>query len=155
ELIKNALMEGAQWWNEAFEAAGFKDAFQVKVLPADADPSDIRYNVVQWVHRSTRGWSYGSSIMDPRTGEILKGEVTLDSRRVRQDYLIVQGLKGNFDALQDDDSVLTNMALNRIKQLSAHELGNTLGLAHNFIGSIYNRASVMDYPAPKVDIVEG
>lgn len=154
ELIKNALMEGAKWWNEAFEVAGFKDAFQVRILPADADPSDIRYNVVEWVHRSTRGWSYGSSIIDPRTGEILKGEVTLDSRRVRQDYLIAQGLIGDFDS-SDDNSKLTKMALNRIKQLSAHELGHTLGISHNFIASTHNRASVMDYPAPKVDIVSG
>lgn len=154
ELIKNALMEGAEWWNEAFETAGFKNAFQVKILPPDADPSDIRYNVVEWVHRSTRGWSYGSSIIDPRTGEILKGEVTLDSRRVRQDYLIAQGLVGDFDS-GNNASLLTEMALNRIKQLSAHELGHTLGLSHNFIASIHDRASVMDYPAPKVAIVNG
>ncbi len=154
ELIKNALMEGAKWWNEAFEAAGFKNAFQVKVLPADADPSDIRYNVVQWVHRSTRGWSYGSSIVDPRTGEILKGEVTLDSRRVRQDYLIAQGLIGDFDS-GEGSAKLKEMALSRINQLSAHELGHTLGLAHNFIASIHDRASVMDYPAPKVNIDNG
>lgn len=154
ELIRNALMEGAAWWNEAFEAAGFKNAFQVKVLPADADPSDIRYNVVQWVHRSTRGWSYGSSIVDPRTGEILKGEVTLDSRRIRQDYLIARGLLGDFDSGADQHE-LSEIALARIRQLSAHELGHTLGLAHNFIGSIHNRASVMDYPAPKVDIKNG
>lgn len=147
-------MEGAKWWNEAFEAAGFKNAFQVKVLPADADPSDIRYNVVQWVHRSTRGWSYGSSIVDPRTGEILKGEVTLDSRRVRQDYLIAQGLIGDFDS-GEGSAKLKEMALSRINQLSAHELGHTLGLAHNFIASIHDRASVMDYPAPKVNIDNG
>lgn len=154
KLIKEALIKGAQWWNEAFEAAGFKNAFQVEVLPADADPSDIRYNVVQWVHRSTRGWSYGSSIVDPRTGEILKGEVTLDSRRVRQDYLIAQGLMGDFDS-GEDQSFIKDMALKRINQLSAHELGHTLGLTHNFIASIHDRASVMDYPAPKIDILDG
>jgi hypothetical protein len=154
EPIRSALFEGATWWNAAFEAAGFKDAFQVKMLPADADPMDIRYNVVQWVHRSTRGWSYGSSITDPRTGEILKGKVTLGSLRVRQDYLIAQGLTANFDSDKEQPELL-QMALDRLKQLSAHEIGHTLGLPHNYIASVASRASVMDYPHPYVKITEG
>lgn len=151
EPIRSALFEGATWWNAAFEAAGFKDAFQVKMLPADADPMDIRYNVVQWVHRSTRGWSYGSSITDPRTGEILKGKVTLGSLRVRQDYLIAQGLTANFDSGEEQPELL-KMALDRLKQLSAHEIGHTLGLPHNYIASVASRASVMDYPHPTVNL---
>lgn len=154
EPIRAALFEGATWWNEAFEAAGFKNAFQVKMLPADADPMDVRYNIIQWVHRSTRGWSYGSSITDPRTGEILKGKVSLGSLRVRQDYLIAQGLTANFDANTAQPEML-QMALDRLKQLSAHEIGHTLGLPHNYLASVSSRASVMDYPHPYVKITDG
>jgi hypothetical protein len=153
EPIRSALFEGATWWNQAFEAAGYKDAFQVKMLPADADPMDVRYNLVQWVHRSTRGWSYGASIIDPRTGEILKGKVTLGSLRVRQDYLLAQGLAGDYS--QTDDSKLNKLAFDRLKQLAAHEIGHTLGLPHNYISSIQGRASVMDYPHPLVFLENG
>ena len=165
-------MEGASWWAKAFEAAGFKDAFQVEVLPDDADPMDLRYNVIQWVHRSTRGWSYGTSVIDPRTGEILKGRVTLDSLRARQDALIGTGLvdrraapgalrrRGRRRARStwpglDPSAEPAAMVLARIRQLSAHEVGHTLGLAHNFAASTYGRASVMDYPAPLVKIRDG
>jgi len=154
EPIRSALMDGAKWWNQAFEAAGYRDAFQVKLLPADADPMDIRYNLVQWVHRSTRGWSYGASITDPRTGQILKGKVTLGSLRVRQDYLIAQGLVGSFEGNGADTTEAVQMALSRLRQLAAHEIGHTLGLPHNYAASVNNRASVMDYPHPQVDIVE-
>ncbi|TQV74985.1 DUF5117 domain-containing protein [Aliikangiella marina] len=147
EPVKSALLDGARWWNQAFEAIGYKDAFQVKMLPANADPMDVRYNVIQWVHRATRGWSYGSSVVDPRTGEIIKGHVTLGSLRVRQDYLIAQGMMAPF-AQGENDKALMDMALARIRQLSAHEVGHTLGLMHNFAASTYGRASVMDYPHP-------
>jgi hypothetical protein len=150
EPIRSALMEGASWWNQAFEAAGYKNAFQVKLLPADADPMDIRYNVINWVHRSTRGWSYGASVIDPRTGEIIKGQVTLGSLRVRQDYLIATGLLAPFENGTPADNKMLKMALNRLKQLAAHEVGHTLGLMHNYASSVSNRASVMDYPHPLV-----
>jgi hypothetical protein len=152
EPIRSALVEGASWWNEAFTAAGFKDHFQVKVLPPDADPLDARYNVINWVHRSTRGWSYGSSITDPRTGEIIKGHVLLGSLRIRQDVLLARGLMAEYDEL-DPKTSPSLMALARIRQLSAHEVGHTLGLDHNMAASTDNRASVMDYPAPYVKIV--
>ena len=155
----SSLKEGASWWNQAFEAAGFKDAFQVKVLPEGADPMDVRYNVINWVHRATRGWSYGSSVVDPRTGEIIKGHVTLGSLRVRQDYLIALGLTSPFSdgsvSNTADTSAQQEMALDRIRQLSAHEVGHTLGIAHNFAASENNRASVMDYPHPKISIKNG
>ena len=151
ELIKNALIEGASWWNQAFEAIGYDNAFQVKVLPEDADPLDLRYNVIQWVHRSTRGWSYGSSIVDPRTGEIIKGHVSLGSLRVRQDYLIAQGLRSPFGIGNNDDFAM-KMALARIRQLSAHEVGHTLGFSHNFAASTNDRSSVMDYPHPWIKV---
>ncbi|SFD02172.1 zinc-dependent metalloprotease [Pseudoalteromonas denitrificans] len=155
EPVRSALLEGASWWNDAFEVAGFKDAFKVEMLPEHADPMDIRYNVIQWVHRATRGWSYGSSVIDPRTGEIIKGHVTLGSLRVRQDILLAESLAAPFtkgdESIQDPvRSQLQKMALDRIRQLSAHEVGHTLGIAHNFSASIKNRASVMDYPHPLV-----
>lgn len=152
EPIRSALMEGAQWWNQAFEAAGYKNAFQVKLLPEDADPMDIRYNMINWVHRSTRGWSYGAAVVDPRTGEIIKGNVTLGSLRVRQDYLIATGLLAPFESGVPADNKMLRMALQRLKQLSAHEIGHTIGLQHNYISSTQGRASVMDYPPPVVTI---
>ena len=155
EPVMTALKEGASWWNQAYEAAGYKDAFQVKVLPEGADPMDVRYNVINWVHRATRGWSYGSSVVDPRTGEIIKGHVTLGSLRVRQDYLIALGLTSPFKDGSTDTTAQQEMALDRIRQLSAHEVGHTLGIAHNFAASENNRASVMDYPHPKISIING
>ncbi len=152
EPIKSALIEGASWWNQAFEAAGYKNAFQVKVLPPEADPMDVRYNVINWVHRSTRGWSYGSSVTDPRTGEIIKGHVLLGSLRVRQDFMIAQGLIDAYANGENPDPRMLEMALARLRQLSAHEVGHTLGLTHNFASSVNNRASVMDYPHPFIQL---
>ena len=152
EPVRSALLDGARWWNQAFEAIGYKDAFQVKMLPEDADPMDLRYNVIQWVHRSTRGWSYGSSISDPRTGEILKGHVSLGSLRIRQDFMIAQALQAPYANNDTGDNFALEMALARIRQLSAHEVGHTLGFAHNFAASVNNRASVMDYPHPKLKL---
>jgi len=152
EPIRSALLEGASWWNQAFEAAGYKNAFQVKLLPEDADPMDVRYNIINWVHRSTRGWSYGASVTDPRTGEIIKGHVTLGSLRVRQDYLIATGLLAPMENGTPADDKMLKMALARLRQLAAHEVGHTLGLMHNYAASVSNRASVMDYPHPTVKL---
>lgn len=172
KLVQQALVDGASWWDSAFEAAGFKNAFQVKLLPPNADPLDVRYNVIQWVHRSTRGWSYGGSVIDPRTGEIIKGHVTLGSLRVRQDQLLINSLatkqqpragcaccgiggiaeEATLAELAQSGNSLP-VALARIRQLSAHEVGHTIGFVHNFAASTYaDRASVMDYPAPRVKI---
>lgn len=151
EPVRSALLDGARWWSEAFEAAGYKDAYQVRLLPENADPMDVRYNVIQWVHRSTRGWSYGDSIIDPRTGEILKGHVSLGSLRVRQDYLIAEGLLAPYDGDSLPGEML-EMSLARIRQLSAHEVGHTIGFEHNFAASSQDRASVMDYPVPLIKI---
>ncbi|WP_132055846.1 zinc-dependent metalloprotease [Pseudocnuella soli] len=148
EPIRTALVEGTKWWNTAFEAAGYKNAFQVQLLPPDADPMDIRYNLVQWVHRSTRGWSYGGGITDPRTGEIIKGKVTLGSLRVRQDLLIAQGLLADFEDGKQLSPQIMELCMARMRQLAAHEVGHTLGLPHNYIASTQGRASVMDYPHP-------
>ncbi len=155
EPVRSALIEGASWWNQAFEAAGYKNAFQVKVLPKGADPLDLRYNVIQWVHRSTRGWSYGGSISDPRTGEIIKGHVSLGSLRIRQDFLIASALKAQYKNGNDNDNEALQLALARIRQLAAHEVGHTLGFSHNFAASVNGRASVMDYPHPYVTVKNG
>lgn len=155
EPVKSALLEGAKWWNQAFEAAGYINAFQVKLLPENAHPLDIRYNVIQWVHRSTRGWSYGNTITDPRTGEIIKGHVSLGSLRVRQDFMIAQGILSPYANSNHNHDELMELALARLRQLSAHEIGHTIGLAHNFAASADNRASVMDYPHPLIEIVNG
>ena len=152
EPVRSALLDGARWWNQAFESIGFINAFQVKMLPEDADLLDVRYNVIQWVHRSTRGWSYGSSVSDPRTGEIIKGHVSLGSLRIRQDFLIAQALQAPYAIDDTSDQFALEMALARIRQLSAHEVGHTIGLAHNFAASTKGRSSVMDYPHPTLSI---
>ncbi|MDG1681821.1 MAG: zinc-dependent metalloprotease [Flavobacteriaceae bacterium] len=154
EPVRSALIEGASWWNQAYEAIGFKNAFQVKILPEDADPMDCRYNVIQWVHRSTRGWSYGASVVDPRTGEIIKGHVSLGSLRIRQDFLIAQALLSKPFVDDNNNDPMLEMAIARIKQLSAHEVGHTIGFAHNFAASTNNRSSVMDYPHPLIKILD-
>ena len=154
EPVKSALLDGARWWNQAYESIGFKDAFQVKMLPEGADPLDCRYNVIQWVHRSTRGWSYGASVVDPRTGEIIKGHVSLGSLRIRQDYMIAQALTNEPFASENNNNKMKELAVARIRQLSAHEIGHTIGFAHNFAASTNDRASVMDYPHPLVNLID-
>ncbi len=150
EPIRSALLEGAGWWNQAFEAAGYRDAFRVELLPEGASALDIRYNVINWVHRSTRGWSSGAGVTDPRTGEILKGVVTLGSLRIRQDYMLAEGLLAPYENGDETPPELAEWALARIRQLSAHEVGHTLGLGHNYYDSEAGRISVMDYPHPLI-----
>ncbi|MDC0160620.1 zinc-dependent metalloprotease [Gemmatimonadales bacterium] len=154
EPVRSALLEGARWWNQAFEAAGYRDAFQVVMRPDSISSLDARYNVINWVHRSTRGWSTGGSVSDPRTGEIIKGVVTLGSLRIRQDYMIAEGLLSPYETGDEDPKYLEDWAVARIRQLSAHEVGHTIGLGHNYYNSEAGRISVMDYPHPLVELNE-
>ena len=155
EPIRGALVDGAKWWEDAFAAAGFPDGYKVELLPEDYHPLDVRYNVVQWVHRQTRGWSYGGGVSDPRTGEMLKGHVNLGSLRVRQDRMIFEGLAGTAKTGTGSADDPIELALARIRQLSAHEIGHALGFHHNFAASSYDKGSVMDYPAPDVRVSNG
>ena len=189
EPVRSALIEGASWWADAFEEAGFIDAYRVEVLPEGVDAQDIRYNMIHWTHRRTRGYSYGNTVIDPRTGEIVRGVVNLGSLRLRQDYMHGQGMVAPFPGgITSDDgggyfdvpvpggsayyeacmlasapdfeylaqvagnSDAVEMALARVRQLSAHEVGHTLGFPHNYLSSTYGRESVMDYPAPLATI---
>jgi hypothetical protein len=152
EPMRSALLDGARWWNQAFEAAGYRNGFQVEMMPEGADPLDARYNVIQWIHRSTRGWSYGNSVTDPRTGEIIKGHVSLGSLRVRQDYLLAEGLLSPYANGTETPPEPTQFALARLRQLSAHEVGHTIGIGHNYYDSTAGRISVMDYPHPLVTL---
>jgi hypothetical protein len=152
EPIRSALLDGARWWNQAFEAAGYIDAFQVVMRPDSISSLDARYNVINWVHRSTRGWSTGGSVTDPRTGEIIKGVVTLGSLRVRQDYMMAEGMLSPYTDGDETPSELSEWALARIRQLSAHEVGHTIGLGHNYYNSTAGRISVLDYPHPLVTL---
>lgn len=153
--IRDALITGASWWAKAFAKAGYIDAFQVKVMPKGMDPLDVRYNVINWVNRATRGWSYGQSVVDPRTGEIIKGSVLLGSLRVRQDMMIFESLVGADKIGTGGPNDPKQAALARLRQLAAHETGHTLGFSHNFAGSTWGRASVMDYPAPRIELKNG
>lgn len=150
EPVRSATIEGARFWVEAFDRAGLKGAFRVEDLPEGADPMDIRYNVVQWENRNERGWSIGGALTDPRTGEMIKGMARLDSHRARTDYNLYAGLMGADAAAAD-----TAFVLARVRQVTSHEIGHTLGLAHNYIASTYERGSVMDYPPPRVRLGPG
>jgi hypothetical protein len=152
EPVRSALLEGGLWWDQAFEAAGYRNAFQIVMRPDSISPLDARYHVINWVHRSTRGWSTGGSVTDPRTGEIVKGVVTLGSLRIRQDYLIAEGLLSPYQTGDETPPELEEWAVARIRQLSAHEIGHTIGLGHNYYNSTAGRISVMDYPHPLIEL---
>ncbi len=159
EPYRTAFRQGAAWWSKTFEAAGFRNAFRVEDLPAGADPMDARYSMIQWVHRSEPGFSVGQSFVDPRTGEIIKAMLKMDTYRSITDYNIFAGLEPATDGAASDWMASldpnvngTEFAMSRRRQHVAHEIGHTLGLAHNYISHAFGRASVMDYPGPLVTL---
>lgn len=155
EPIRTALLEGVNYWRSAFDKAGLVDAFRAELLPEGADPMDVRYNMVNWSNRLTRGWSYGAAIVDPRTGEIVKGNVVIGALRVRQDMAIFEGLVGTAQNHDGGPNDPVRASLDRIRQLGAHEVGHALGFMHNFAASTQDRASVMDYPPPRIKLTAG
>lgn len=173
EPYRTAFRQGAMWWDAVFEAAGFRNAFRVEDMPADMDPMDARYNVIQWVHRTDPDYSIGPAFVDPRTGEIIKAAVRLESHRSVVDYDIFAGTApavagaeaadpldmdeglGDWIAGLDPAVSAVDFAMARRRQHVAHEVGHTLGLAHNFIAAADGRTSVMAYPAPLIRLVDG
>ncbi|HET7295714.1 MAG TPA: zinc-dependent metalloprotease [Gemmatimonadales bacterium] len=173
EPYRSAFREGAMWWNRVFEAAGFKNAFRLDDMPAEMDPMDARYNVIQWVHRDAPGYSIGPSFVDPRTGEIIKAAVRMESERSLSDYNLYAGTQparaeadwqdgplgdaglAAWLATLDTAAGAAEFVMARRRQHAAHEVGHTLGLAHNFIAAADGRASVMAYPAPLIRLVNG
>jgi hypothetical protein len=165
EPYRSAFQEGVMWWNRVFEAAGFTNAFRLLDLRDDMDPMDARYNVIQWVHRTEPGSSIGPTLVDPRTGEIIKAAIRMDSYRSLVDFNIYAGTQpveapaemdiSEWLASQDDSVSAEAFSMARRRQHAAHEVGHTLGLAHNFVAASYGRASLMDYPAPLIKLVNG
>ncbi len=157
EPIRSALLEGANWWSKAFDDAGFIDGFRAELAPVGMSMSDVRYNTITWTHRATRGWSYGGGLIDPRNGEIIKGYVNLGSQRVRQDLVIAESLLAPYGKNAAPALLVQAkaMALARLRQLAAHEVGHALGFAHNFAASRTGNGSVLDYPHPEITLDAG
>lgn len=150
--LRDAIREGAGWWRAAFLRAGFGPCFRVADLPDDVDIEDPRINLVLWVHRGDRGWSFGSTQIDPRTGEILRGLVVLGSQRVEEVRAIAEGVLCPYATDRVED--VFDVVLARMRQLAVHEVGHALGLAHNFASHLHSELSVMDYPGPRFVVDE-
>lgn len=170
--IRTAMKSGLLWWNKAYEAAGFLNAIEAKDAPADMDPMDIRYTYVLWINRDERGFSSGGTYRDPRTGEIIGTKVRMDTHRIRTvaNYFdaYLGGLPNDGTGITvADPNLLTpgalatmppgqrDMVLLRQALLTAHELGHAQGFGHNFASSLNDRASVMEYPTPRVKVANG
>jgi hypothetical protein len=182
EPVRTAMRNGALWWNKSYEAAGFRNAVQVRDPEPGMDPMDIRYAWILWINRDERGFSSGGTYRDPRTGEILGSKTRMDSHRIRtignyfESYTPTTG-GGDGAAANDEcgavlhvpEEVLAlaaqpgagmpqaqrDMVLLRQSLLTAHELGHVMGFGHNFASSVNDRASVMEYPTPRVKVAGG
>jgi len=154
EPYRSAFLEGGRWWTQVFEAAGWRNAFRIEPLPAGVDPLDARYPAIYWVHRVQRGPSVGPSLRDPRTGEIITTVVRMDSYRSLVDHDIYMGLIPAGEGRGTLPVTAEEFAMARRRQHMAHEIGHTLGIAHNFLAATQDRASVMDYPYPLITLDE-
>ncbi|MFJ1646889.1 zinc-dependent metalloprotease [Streptomyces sp. NPDC088258] len=152
--VRDAVVEGGNWWRDAFERAGFHDAYRVEVAPAGLDDHDLGVNSVRWVHRDGRGWSHGQGLTDPRTGEIICGRVRLGSQRVEQITALAEALHAPYGRPDESErlAAVEALVLGRMRQLAAHEIGHALGFMHNFASTHHPSPSVMDYPHPRVTV---
>jgi hypothetical protein len=154
EPERSAVREAALWWNRAFEEAGFRDALVIRDLPEGATFLDTRYSGIEWINRAERAWSIGDFQADPRTGEIIHAVARIDSHRRRTTSRMWRNMR---DPARSGDPNLDEQAfvLQRLAYLSAHEVGHTIGLMHNWAGTTFGWGSVMDYLGPNVQLRDG
>ena len=139
EKYRSYIIQGILDWNEAFEAAGFKNAVQAKLPPTkEEDPDwsaeDIRYSTVRWVASTVRN-AVGPSVSDPRSGEIIESDIVWFHNHMRsyRNRLMIETGATNPEARKlklDDDLIGETM-----RRVISHEIGHAIGLPHNMQSS--------------------